>query len=92
MLTVKVGGGNVPDAKISADIWERRLVLYTQKELEMCKDEFPLLYQTQTNVEEEEPPLPDEPPAPPAPEEDGHATHLKVLSYSILLLFVSFMQ
>ena len=54
LLTVKVGGGNIPDAKISANIWERRLILYTQKEMEMCKEEFPLLYQTETNIETED--------------------------------------
>lgn len=65
----------------------------------MCKDEFPLLYETQTNIDTDKKEddggdggNTDTPPPPPAPEEDGHATHLKALSATILLLLASLMQ
>lgn len=43
-LKANIGGGNIPTAEISEDLWARRIVIYTQKELDMCKAEFPLLY------------------------------------------------
>lgn len=43
-LRVYVGGGNIPTAEIVEDIWPRRIEIYTQTQLDICKDEFPLLY------------------------------------------------
>lgn len=43
-VVVKVGGGNQPTATITNDQWERRIVVYTQTKLDICKAEFPKLF------------------------------------------------
>ena len=58
-LRVFVGGGNVPTATIEEDLWKRRVEIYTQTQLDICKEEFPLLYPA---------PVPPEPPVTPEPE------------------------
>lgn len=70
-LRVFVGGGNVPTATIEEDLWKRRVEIYTQTQLEICKQEFPLLYPVEI------PPEPEIQPDPSPPSEEEGASELK---------------
>ena len=43
-LRLYVGGGNIPNAEITEEFQKRRVEIYTQTKLNICKNEFPLLY------------------------------------------------